>query len=267
MNVLLIIDPQNDFCRPAGANGQEQGALYVPGAEEDMKRLAFWIIANAEQIDHIVVTLDTHHVNDISHPGFWKNSEGKRPAPFTAISLDDVKNKKWLPLFDEQRVLTYFEKLEAQKEYQHVIWPEHCLIGSEGAAIYKPVLDAINSWARQGKYFHPVFKGEYPLAEHFGAFAAQVVFDDIPDTKVNTSLLDELGQFDNIYIAGEAKSHCVANTVKQMIYFAPGLVGKLRIIKDAMSDVPGFEKMADEIYFEAEKLGATYVSTAQMIDE
>ena len=80
-------------------------------------------------------------------------------------------------------------------------------------------------------------------------------------------MLDELGQFDNIYIAGEAKSHCVANTVKQMIYFAPGLVGKLRIIKDAMSDVPGFEKMADEIYFEAEKLGATYVSTAQMIDE
>ena len=30
---LVAIDPQNDFCSP-------HGSLYVPGAEEDMKRLA-----------------------------------------------------------------------------------------------------------------------------------------------------------------------------------------------------------------------------------
>jgi len=34
MNVhLLIIDPQNDFSNP-------QGSLFVPGADDDMKRLA-----------------------------------------------------------------------------------------------------------------------------------------------------------------------------------------------------------------------------------
>ena len=30
---LLIIDPQNDFC-------SSQGSLYVPGADQDMGRLA-----------------------------------------------------------------------------------------------------------------------------------------------------------------------------------------------------------------------------------
>ena len=34
---LLIIDPQNDFCDP-------NGALFVPGADEDMKRLASMVM-------------------------------------------------------------------------------------------------------------------------------------------------------------------------------------------------------------------------------
>jgi len=266
MNVLLIIDPQNDFCRPADENGENKGALYVPGADDDMKRLAFWTIANAEKIDHIVVTLDTHHLNDISHPGFWTDKNNKTPQPFTKITLEDIENEIWIPMIEKERVKLYFERLKEQKEYDHIIWPEHCLVGSEGAAIYKPILDSINTWARRGRFFQPVFKGEYPLSEHFGAFAAQVAFDDIPDTQVNAALIDELGQFDNIFLGGEAKSHCVANTVKQLIDFAPGIVSKLRIFKDAMSSVPGFENLADNIYAQAEQLGATFISTAEMIE-
>lgn len=265
MNVLLIVDPQNDFCKPADENGENQGALYVKGADEDMKRLAFWTIANSDKVDHIVVTMDNHHLNDISHPGFWIDKNNKSPKPFTKIRLQDVENGKRIPLLDKERVITYLKKLEQQNEYQHVIWPEHCLIGSEGAAIYKPINDAINYWAKGGNYFHPVFKGEYPLSEHFGAFAAQVSFDDIPSTAVNTSLIDELEEFDNIFIAGEAKSHCVASTIKQMIDFAPGLVSRLRIFKDAMSSVSGFENIANDIYEKAVNIGASYVTTADML--
>jgi nicotinamidase-related amidase len=263
MNILLIIDPQNDFCKPADENGLNQGALYVPGAEQDMKRLAYWILANSEEIDHIAVTLDSHFVNDISHPGFWQNENGQHPKPFTQITFDDVQDGKWTPLFVPERAKEYLKRLEQQKDYTHVVWPEHCLVGSEGAAIYKPVFDAINNWSRQGKFFQPIIKGEYPFAEHFGAFAAQVIFDDVPDTKVNDALIDELGEFDNIYIAGEAKSHCVAQTIKQLIYFAPGLVSKLKILTDTMSNVPGFENVADAIYEEAKNLGAKFITTAE----
>ena len=54
-NILLIIDPQNDF--------HPGGSLAVNGANEDSERTADFIMANINKIDEIVVTLDTHHVN------------------------------------------------------------------------------------------------------------------------------------------------------------------------------------------------------------
>ncbi len=48
-NALLIIDAQYDFCHP-------NGALYVPGAEKDMKKLNGFIGNNSQFIDHICVT-------------------------------------------------------------------------------------------------------------------------------------------------------------------------------------------------------------------
>ena len=58
---LMIIDPQQDFCNP-------DGALSVPGAEGDMKRLAEFIRKAGRKIYDIHCTLDTHHYFDISHP-------------------------------------------------------------------------------------------------------------------------------------------------------------------------------------------------------
>ena len=71
-NAILIIDAQYDFCNP-------QGALFVEGADADMKRLAAWIKTNKSQIDHISVTMDSHPVNDISHPSFWQDKNGNFP--------------------------------------------------------------------------------------------------------------------------------------------------------------------------------------------
>ncbi len=264
MNTLLIIDPQNDFCNPGDADGNGKGALYVDGADQDMNRLAWFILSNIENINHIAVTLDNHYHNDISHPKFWVNTEGQNPEPFTQISLQDVKDKKWLPLFMPERVEEYLQKLEQQGEYPHLIWPEHCLIGSEGAAIYKPIFDAIATWSAKGRFFQPIMKGQYPFSEHFGAFAAQVIFDDIYDTHLNSELIDQLGRFDTIFVAGEAKSHCVANTIKQLIDYAPGLVGKLVILEDTMSPVAGFEHIADDIYKKAVELGAKIMKSTEV---
>ena len=70
MNVhLLVIDPQNDFCDP-------NGSLFVPGADEDMKRLGGFIERVKDKLNDIHVTLDCHRKVDIAHPIWWRDSSG-----------------------------------------------------------------------------------------------------------------------------------------------------------------------------------------------
>jgi len=56
-NTLLIIDPQKDF--------HPGGNLAIPTANKDAARIANLIANHAEEIDDIVVTLDTHQKMDI----------------------------------------------------------------------------------------------------------------------------------------------------------------------------------------------------------
>jgi len=257
-NALLIIDPQNDFCNPGDANGKGKGSLYVPGAEKDMKSLADWIVANKDAIDFIGVTIDSHQPNDIAHPTFWQDKNGQFPAPFTIITVKDVESGIWTPRFDPKRCLEYLKSLEAQGEFPHVIWPVHCVVGSEGAAIYQPLMDAMLAWTVKGKFYQAVAKGTYPYSEHFGAFMAQIPDSQRPETQLNQGLIKTLETYQNVYLAGEAKSHCVANSLKQVMREAPDLAAKFIILEDAMANVPGFETLADPIYNEAKIKGIRF---------
>ncbi len=256
-NALLIIDAQYDFCHP-------NGALYVPGAEKDMERLAKIIKNNLDKIDHICVTLDSHPVNDISHPSFWQDKNGKFPAPFTQITLQEVNEGKWTPRFYPDKARKYLADLETQGQFPHLIWPEHCLIGSKGNALDDQLMDALVAWTRQGKYYQAVTKGTYPMTEHFGIFMAQIPVADRPETQLNQSLIKTLENFQNVYIAGEARSHCVATSIKQALDYAPGLARKMIIIEDCMSDVPNMGYLADPIYAEARQRGIKFVSSSNL---
>jgi nicotinamidase/pyrazinamidase len=247
-NLLLIIDMQNDFCLPGGA-------LYVDGAEKDVARLSRFISTNEQYIDKIILTRDTHHVIDISHPAFWENENGENPSPFTPISLADIESQKWRPKFFVREAKKYLEDLDKQREFGHVIWPEHCINGSSGAAIADELMVAVGHWARKGNYFEVVQKGLNPLSEHFGAIRANIPVPDDVQTLPNPQLIRELKTYDNIIIAGEAKSHCVANTIKQILE-AGAIKGQLIILDDAMSNVTGFENLATPIYSNALKKGA-----------
>ena len=121
-NAFLIIDTQFDFCHP-------DGALFVPGADRDVDRMASLIRHHTDRIDHIVVTLDTHHLLDIAHPLFWRDADGNHPAPFTRVSADDVETGRWVPQFFPEKARQYVRDLEADGQFAHFIWPEHCLIG------------------------------------------------------------------------------------------------------------------------------------------
>ncbi len=245
MTLLLIIDMQNDFCNP-------DGALYVKDAEKDISRLGAFITQYPDRLDHIIMTQDNHHVIDISHPVFWEDSEGNLPAAFTEINTDDIKKGTWRPRFEKEKAITYISDLESQGEFPHVVWPEHCITGSYGAAIVDEIMEPVKRWAREGRYFDVVTKGTNPFTEHFGALMANIPIKNYPETQLNTELVKTFNLFDTILIAGEAKSHCVATTIKQMLNI-DGIARKLVILEDCMSDVTGFETLALPIYEKAKR--------------
>jgi nicotinamidase-related amidase len=249
---LLLIDCQYDFADP-------NGTLFVKGADKDVERLTAWIRTNWKKIDSITLTADSHQPLDISHPKFWQDESGCNPEPFTQITSSDVKSGKWKPLFEPDKVLNYLLTLETQKEYPHFIWPEHCLAGSIGASIVKPVMDAVIDWAKyRGKTYDVIVKGEYQFSEHFGAFRAQVPVPERDDTKNNVILMELVKNNDVIYIAGEAKSHCVASTIKQAIELLPQHIQKFVILEDCMSDVEGLGHLGEPAYIKAKELGAKF---------
>ena len=254
---LFVIDPQNDFC-------SKRGSLYVPGADEDNERLAKWILTNKKGIDQIFVTMDSHYVIDISHSKFWVNKEGENPDSFTIITSKDLIDGVWKPtyeMFNEGVTLTYLEKLEEQGEFQHCIWPEHCITGTWGQSIDTVITGSFREWVLSGdeaRFVRYITKGSHPMTEHFGAFKAQVALSNAPETHLNMELVEHLNTFDVIYLAGQARNFCVANTLKQIMDLSESIAKKIVVLENTMSNVPGFENIADSIFERAKKIGVKF---------
>lgn len=260
---LLIIDGQIDFMDLPGS------ALPVAGATGDMDRVVRFIGTNIDLLDNITCTLDSHRTIDISHPSFWMDAHGNPVAPFTPISSDEVEKGIYTPRFAPTRARDYVKKLEQQGEFSHFIWPYHCLIGSQGAALYGPLHKAINEWeAKKGKPVTFVTKGDNPYTEHFGAFRANIEMPEDPRTQFNQGLIKDLMTYDEVFLAGEAKSHCVANSLRQAITEVPALANKIVILEDCMSDVQGLSKAfydeVDKIYDNAKAAGVRFVKSTQV---
>ena len=167
---LVIIDPQNDFCNPSGS-------LYVTGADKDMERGANLVDRLGKKISNIHVTIESHHLFDIAHPIFWKNSSGDNPAPFTLISHLNVKDGNWIPVYPSlmKYCLEYTKALDDGQRYPLCIWPPHCLIGSEGATIYKDLYEALINWEIDNvEMVDKITKGSNYKTEHYSAIKAEV---------------------------------------------------------------------------------------------
>jgi nicotinamidase-related amidase len=256
--ILIIIDPQFDFCDP-------NGALFVPGAEKDMERLSTMIEKNYDVIEDINVTLDSHHYVHIAHPCWWVNSNGENPDPFTLITAEDVKNGKWRAFYPEfqQRSLEYVETLEKNGRYILCIWPPHCIIGTPGHAIVEPLNKALRVWEAQFAVANVVTKGSNMFTEHYSAVKADVEDPGDPTTKLNEKLIkilrDEEG---DILIAGEALSHCVANTIRDIAdQFSDEQVKRFVLLEDACSSVTGFENLGEDFVKEMTAKGMRISTT------
>lgn len=258
-NHLLLIDPQNDFMDIPGA------ALPVAGAAADMARLAGFIDAAGSRLAQLFVTLDSHHSVGIERPGFWRQGDGAAVQPFTAIRADDVRAARYLPrdLAALPRVLAYLDALEAGGRYTLMVWPVHCEIGTWGHNVYAPVRDAYVRWeAAALTPVRKVLKGLNPWTENYSALQAEVPLADDPLTQLNTALVAELDAGDRIFIAGEASSHCVRATTEHLLGHLPSAdAGKIVLLADCMSPVPGFEAQG-QAFLQAMRERGTVVTTA-----
>jgi len=262
MNIhLLLIDPQNDFTDPSGN-------LYVPGAEKDAERTATMIDRLSKKITDISVTLDSHRVVDVAHPAYWVDSNGNHPAPFTIISVDDVENGSWRARHPgwQERAMNYVKSLASSGKYPLCIWPEHCLIGSWGHAIYPSIDKALNSWQRNNfAVVDYCVKGSNIHTEHYGGICAEVEDPEDASTMINDRLLDVLENADQLVIGGEALSHCVANTVRQIVEFRDDIASKIFILEDCCSNVPSFEQLGDDFVADMKTKGVNFTTSVDYL--
>ncbi|MEM9461992.1 MAG: hypothetical protein AAGF11_47980 [Myxococcota bacterium] len=260
---LVVIDPQNDFCSP-------NGALFVPGADEDVTRLAHLVDRLRDKLTDIHVTLDSHRRVDISHPMWWQDRKGKTPDPFTQITAAQLADGQWVTTqpsaFD--RSLAYLRALEASGRYPHVVWPYHCLIGDEGHNVVPALSEAIHRWEDRFAMADMITKGSNPWTEHFSGVQAEVPDPEDPSTQVNIGLVRTLEEADVVLMAGQALSHCLANTVRDIAtqFSDPKYVGKIHLLRDATGCVPGFDHYGEDFIRELTAQGMKVTTTTDFMN-
>jgi len=299
---LVIVDPQNDFCFPdmlgfikdfqhdfVGVDSHLEkflkktyakigpGALYVDGAYDDMKRLAKFIELVGPSLNDIHVTLDTHHLVDIAHPIFWVNSNGNHPPYFTIISVDDVSNGTWRTFNPsmQTRALDYVKQLASNGRYPLCIWPPHCLIGTWGHNVVEPLNTALGRWEESFALVDYVTKGSNYWTEHYSAIKADVPDPTDTSTDLNEPFIVTLQEADIILFAGEARSHCLANTVfdiaDEFDKDNNQLIKKIHLLTDTTSDVadlPGttmFKDMGEQFVADMVKRGMQLTTTEEFL--
>ena len=284
---LLLIDVQNTFCIP-------EFELFVGGksgigAVEDNLRLCQFIYRNLGSISEIIPTMDSHTAMQIFHPIFWLNDARQHPEPATMISLAEVEQGRWQvnsalanSLTDgdrdrlEKHALHYVKKLSDDGKYPLTIWPYHSMLGGIGHALVSAVEEAIffHSIARKSPTRFEL-KGSNPLTENYSVLSPEVL--DTADRQAiaqkNTGLIQKLLDFDRLLIAGQAKSHCVAWTVDNLLSeinsIDSTLARKIYLLEDCMSPVviPGvvdFEEQANTTFQKFADAGMNLVkSTAK----
>lgn len=260
---LLVIDPQNDFVDP-------KGALSVLGADKDMDRLAVMVDRLEHKLDDIHVTLDSHHTVHIAHPIFWKDSKGNHPNPFTIITAKDVEDGVWTTYMPShyKRALEYLRALEAGGRYPHCIWPPHCCIGSNGHAVWPALYDALKRWEeKEFAVVDYVTKGSNCFCEHFSVVCSEIPDPNDPSTQINTQFISTLEEADEILLGGEAGSHCLNQSVRDIVknFGKPEYIQKLVLLTDATSPVTGFEKNQEDFIKEMTSKGMRVSTTVDYL--
>ena len=251
---MLLVDVQNTFCHP-------DFELFVAGrsgnaAVEDNQRLVKFLYQNLSRITQFTLTMDTHQAFQIFHALYLVDEDGNHPDPYTLVTAEDVRTGKWSfnqaaaetldidPDKAQRDLLHYVKELGKNERYDLTIWPYHAMLGGIGHAIVSAVEEAVffHSVARYSQADHEI-KGMNPFTEHYSVIGPEVLTDSKGEKIAarNAAFIHKLEQFDVTLIAGQAKSHCVAFTVSDLLGDIqkenPDLAKKVVLLEDCTSPV------------------------------
>jgi nicotinamidase-related amidase len=247
---LLAVDLQNTFCTP-GFELFVRGRTGT-GALEDSRRFCEFVYRNLDSITQTVVTMDTHQAFQIFHAPFLVDRDGRHPDPYTLVTPDEVHSGRWrvdaaaaqamaLPeSLAEGHLGAYVDALAAGGKFDLAIWPFHAMLGGIGHALVSAVEEALffHAVARRSQT-HLELKGRNPLTEHYSVFGPEVTKGPGGESlgERNDALVRSLLEFDAVIVAGQAKSHCVAWSVDDLLRAAPEIAGRLYLLEDCCSPV------------------------------
>ena len=273
---LLLVDVQNTFCIPgfelfvAGRSGL--------GAVDDNKRLCRFIYRNLDRITNISATMDTHLSEQVFHAIFFVDKNGAHPAPYTNIHSDELESGKWsfnpalasrfgiTPDYGQKMMIHYAVELEKKGKYALTIWPYHAMLGGIGHALVPAVEEAVFFHA-MARLTQPAFeiKGDRPFTEHYSVIGPEVTHGPKGESlgEHNTKFIETLQLVAAVVIAGQAKSHCVAWTISDLLddinAVNKSLVEKVYLLEDCTSPVvvPGadFTDAGNEAFGRFSKAG------------
>jgi nicotinamidase-related amidase len=281
---LLAVDVQNTFCIPdfelfvAGRSGT--------GAVDDNRRLCEFVYRNLGAITQILPSLDTHHAMQVFHAIWLIDERGNHPTPYTNVSAEDVANGRWkvnpevaetLGIdvdYAEQHLAHYTRRLAEGGKYALTIWPYHAMLGGIGHALVSAVEEAVffHGIARES---FPEFqvKGDNPLTEHYSMLGPEVTEGPNGDHlgRRNTELIAKLLTFDAVVVAGQAKSHCLAWTIEDLLEdddLRQELAERVYLLEDCTSPVvvPGIVDYTDKADAAFERFEAAGVHIVRSTD-
>ena len=279
---LLAVDVQNTFCVP----GFELfvGGRSGTGAVDDNRRLCEFVYRNLGAITQVIASLDTHHAMQVFHAVWLVDAEGGHPAPYTLVSAADVEAGRWRanPAVAEalgidaeyaQRHLAHYTRRLGGR-YDLTIWPYHAMLGGIGYALASAVEEAV--------FFHGIarhsapdfrVKGAEPLTEHYSMLGPEVTEGPDGDRlgERNAELVRKLLTFDAVVVAGQAKSHCVAWTIDDLLSDDEArerLAPRTYLLEDCTSPVvvPGAVDYTDEAAAAFERYAAAGMHVVRSTD-
>jgi nicotinamidase-related amidase len=262
---LLAVDVQNTFCVPdfelfvAGRSGS--------GAVDDSRRLCEFVYRNLGTITQIFPSLDTHQAMQVFHAIWLVDEQGNHPDPYALISHPGVEAGRWrvnravaealgIGVDSAERHLAHYTRRLAEGgKYDLTIWPYHAMLGGIGHALVSAVEEAV-FFHGVARYSQPEFqvKGDNPLTEHYSMLGPEVTEGPDGDRLggMNAELIDRLLTFDAVVVAGQAKSHCLAWTIDDLLAHDDArerrLAERTYLLEDCTSPVvvPGVVDYTDE---------------------
>jgi nicotinamidase-related amidase len=281
---LLAVDVQNTFCIPdfelfvAGRSGS--------GAVDDNRRLCEFVYRNLGTITQILPSLDTHHAMQVFHAIWLVDEEGNHPAPYTLVSAEDVEAGRWrvneavadtLGMgadYALRHLAHYTRRLAEGGKYDLTVWPYHAMLGGIGHALVSAVEEAV-FFHGVARHSRPEFqvKGDNPLTEHYSMLGPEVTEGPDGDRLggPNTGLIERLISFDAVVIAGQAKSHCLAWTIDDLLEddeVRERLAERTYLLEDCTSPVvvPGAVDYTDEANAAFERYAAAGMHVVRSTD-